>query len=192
MTYPTASGVIFRLVILAALTTVSAAEGPQSRPTEAQTVAGFEARLKDYQALHQKLEATLPKLPRQPTPEQMDQHRLALGKLIRLARHDAKPGELFTGDVQAVVRRILAEALSDPDGKSLKASIMDENPGVPKLLINQTYPSSLPLSTMPPQLLASLPKLPEELEYHFNGSRLILLDIHAGIVVDRTEDVLPR
>jgi hypothetical protein len=154
-------------------------------------VAGFEARVKDYVALHWKLEATLPKLAKEATPEQADQHQRALGGLIRSARHDAKPGDLFTPDMEALLKQVLAEVLSGPHGKSVKASIMDENPGVPKLLLNQRYPPSLPLSTMPPQLLARLPKLPEELEYRFIGTRLILLDIHADIVIDWAENILP-
>ena len=32
---------------------------------------------------------------------------------------------------------------------------------------------------MPPQVLAALPKLPEDIEYRFIGDRLILLDVHA-------------
>jgi len=68
---------------------------------------------------------------------------------------------------------------------------MDENPGVPQIVPNERYPSSVPLSTMPPQVLATLPKLPQELEYRFLGSRLILLDTGADIIVDFTNDVLP-
>jgi hypothetical protein len=45
---------------------------------------------------------------------------------------------------------------------------------------------------MPPDVLAALPQLPEELQYRFVGSRLILLDSKAHIVVDYVSDVLPR
>jgi hypothetical protein len=43
---------------------------------------------------------------------------------------------------------------------------------------------------VPPQVLAVLPKLPEELEYRFIGPRLILLDIHAHTVADYIENIL--
>jgi hypothetical protein len=43
---------------------------------------------------------------------------------------------------------------------------------------------------MPPQVLAALPKLPQELEYRFVGARLILLDTHADIILDFVEGVL--
>jgi len=73
----------------------------------------------------------------------------------------------------------------------MKASIMDENPGVPDLRVNDRYPDSVPLSTMPPQVLESLPRLDEDIEYRFIGERLVLMDAHAHLVIDFTENVLP-
>jgi len=90
------------------------------------------------------------------------------------------------------VKRVLGEVLSGPAGKTIKASIMDENPGVPKLVINERYPSSVPLSTMPPEILEPLPELKGELEYRFIGRRLILLDTEADIILDFTGNVLPQ
>jgi hypothetical protein len=69
---------------------------------------------------------------------------------------------------------------------------MDENPGLPTLVLNERYPPSIPLSTMPPQVLAPLPKLHGELEYRFIGLRLILVDTEADIILDFTDDVLPQ
>jgi hypothetical protein len=45
---------------------------------------------------------------------------------------------------------------------------------------------------MPPQVLASLPKLHGELEYRFIGSRLILVDTEADIILDFTDEVFPQ
>jgi hypothetical protein len=44
---------------------------------------------------------------------------------------------------------------------------------------------------MPPPVLEPLPKLEEDLEYRFVGERLVLVDAHAHLIVDFTEDVLP-
>ena len=184
--------ILSHVVLVGALTGAYAVEAPPARPPEAQAVAAFEARVKEYLALHQKLESTLPKLPRRRTPEQVDKNQRALGDLIKSARRDARPGEFFTPGMQALVRRILGEVLAGPDGKTVKASIMDENPGVPNLVLNERYPYSVPLSTMPPQVLAPLPKLPEDLEYRFLGSRLVLLDTEADIILDFTDDILPQ
>jgi len=57
---------------------------------------------------------------------------------------------------------------------------------------NGRYPDTVPLATMPPQVLAALPTLPDELEFRFIADRLILLDVPAHLVVDYIEDALPR
>jgi hypothetical protein len=184
--------ILSHIVLVWALTGAYAVETPPARPSEAEAVAAFKARVKEYLALHRKLESTLSKHPRPHTPEQVDKNQRALGDLIKSARRDARPGEFFTPGMQALVKRVLGEVLSGPDGKTVKASIMDENPGLPKLVLNERYPSSIPLSTMPPQVLAPLPELHGELEYRFIGSRLILLDTEADIILDFTDDVLPQ
>jgi hypothetical protein len=177
------------IVILAALTSSC---GPHLRTSEAQAVVAFKDRVTEYVALHEKLEATLPGLPDKASPQQVDFHQRALFDLIKSARRDAKPGEFFTPEVQVMVKRVLNEVLAGPDGGTIKSSIMDENPGVPTLLINERYPSSIPLSTMPPQLLAPLPRLKGELEYRFVGPRLVLLDTEADIILDFTAEILAK
>ena len=61
-----------------------------------------------------------------------------------------------------------------------------------KLAVNARYPDQVPLSTMPPDVLENLPKLPKEVEYRFVGEHLILLDPDAHIVVDLMPRALPR
>ena len=178
------------VLIAAALTCEAAAEAPPAGPAEAQAVETFEAQVKEYRVLHKKLESTVSGLPRHATPEQIDKNRRALGDLIKSARKDAKPGDFFSAGMKAYVKRVVGGILSGPDGKAIKASIMDENPGVPSLTINERYPPSIPLSTMTPHILAALPKLPEDLEYRFIGLRLILLDTQADIILDYAEGIL--
>ena len=79
-----------------------------------------------------------------------------------------------------------------PDGKELKSSIMDENPVSVKLEVNGRYPDSVPISTVPPQVLQTLPELTEDLEYRFIGDSLIILDSHAHVIADFIENALPK
>ena len=58
--------------------------------------------------------------------------------------------------------------------------------------MNARYPDTVPLTTVPPQVLQTLPKLTEDLEYRFIGDSLILLDGHAHIIADFIEDALPK
>lgn len=167
---------------------------PKDQPVnpDAKALAGFLDRVNEYVKVHQKLEATLPHLPKEATPQQIDKNQRALGQLIQNERRTAKQGDLFTPDAQAVVKRLLAKVFGGPDGPALKASIMDENPGVPKIVVNERYPDTVPLSTIPPQVLQGLPKLPEEMEFRFVGNTLVLMDVHAHIIADFIPDAFPH
>jgi hypothetical protein len=159
---------------------------------DAQQAADFSNRVQLYLDTHRKLEGTLPPLPARPSPEQLDAHQRSLARLIGQARGRTKHGDVFGSEIRAYFRRQIARAMSGPDAAQLKDSIMDDNPGRIRLQVNGRYPDDVPLSTVPPPVLAALPKLPEELEYRFIGERLILLDIHAYLVVDYIDDALPR
>jgi hypothetical protein len=165
--------------------------GPLSQE-DAQALATMNDRLKEYIELHQKLERTLPAVPKDATPQQIDQNQRALEKLVRETRKSAKPGDIFTPEARPVIKRLLASVFGGPDGKQLKASIMDENPVGIKLAVNSRYPDSVPLSTVPPEVLQTLPKLPEELEYRFIGDRIVLFDLHSHVIADFIEDALPK
>ena len=158
---------------------------------EQRVAAQFEAQSKEYVAMQHKLRATLPRLPEEATPQQVDMDQRLLGALIRDARVVAEPGEFFSPGMHALVQRVMSVIVSGPDRANLRGSILDENPGVPELAINSRYPDTVPLSTMPPQVLEALPKLPEELEYRFIGERLVLMDSDAHVILDYTGDVLP-
>jgi hypothetical protein len=192
MTRRMARAIVPQMVAFAALTVSCTSGTPQLHTSEAQAVVAFKERVVEYVALHEKLEATLPEIPDTATPQQVDANQRALGELIKSARRDAKPGDFFTPGFQGMVKRVLSDVLGGPGGKTIKASIMDENPGVPQILVNERYPSSVPLSTMPPQLLAPLPKLKGELEFRFLGPRLVLVDTEADIILDFTDEILPR
>jgi hypothetical protein len=165
---------------------------PEVQTPEAQAVVAFKDRVEEYVALHEKLEATIPKLPQKATPQEVDANQRALAALIKSARAEAKPGEFFTPQIQALIKKAIGDVLAGPGGDTVKASIMDENPGLPRILVNESYPSSIPLSTMPPQMLERLPKLKGEIEYRFIGPRLVLVDTEADIILDFTDELLNR
>ena len=168
--------------------------GPLSQE-DADALATMNDRLQEYVDLHIKLERSLPILPKEATPQQIDKNQRGLEQLVREARASAKPGDLFTPQARPVIKRLMADVFGGPDGKQLKASIMDENPVDPvalKLTVNSRYPDIVPLATVPPQVLQALPKLHEDLEYRFLGDWLILLDVHAHVIADFIDDALPK
>src|SRR5512141_765896 len=114
-------------------------------PADAEALATMNVRLKEYVDLHVKLERSLPNLPKEATPEQIDKNQRAFEKLVREARATAKPGDIFTPEARPVIKRLLAAVFGGPGGRQLKASIMDENPVDPvalRLTVNGRYPDT--------------------------------------------------
>jgi hypothetical protein len=165
--------------------------GPLS-PADSQALSTMNDRLKAYIDLHTKLERTLPRLPDEATPIQIDKNQRAFEALMRKTRAKAKQGDIFTPQARPVIVRLLATIFGGPEGKQLKESIMDENPVGVTVKVNGRYPDVVPLSTIPPQVLQTLPRLSEDMEYRFIGDRLILLDTHAHVIADFIDDALPK
>ena len=80
-------------VLLAAFSAPAFAEVQQRTNPDAATIADFKKRVDDYVALHKKLEDTLPHLPKDANPTQLDQHQRALQKLMQTNRAEAKQGD---------------------------------------------------------------------------------------------------
>jgi len=165
--------------------------GPLSE-ADAQALATMNDRLKAYLDLHKKLEEGLPKIPNDATPQQIDEHQRTFEKKMRNARKNAKRGEIFTPEAEPVIKRLIAAAFATEGGKELMNSILDEDPTAVKVAVAARYPDTVPVSTVPPDILQTLPKLTEDLEYRFIGRTLILLDSHAHVIADYIPDALPR
>jgi hypothetical protein len=165
--------------------------GPLSE-ADAAALATMNDGLERYVALHKELEKDLPELPDGATPEQIDTNQRMLEQKMREARRSARQGELFTREAEPVIRRLLAAVFDGPEGRQLMASILDENPVGMKVSVNMRYPDTVPISTVPPEVLQTLPRLSEDMEYRFIGRHLILLDTHAHVIADYIENALPE
>jgi len=56
------------------------------------------------------------------------------------------------------------------------------------LRVNMTWPELVLFGFVPPQMLAALPRLPEELQYRILGNALVLWDHHPNLIVDFLPD----
>ncbi len=144
-------------------------------------VTDFSARVCAYVELRSELEKGLPALTVTNDPAEIRRAVRTLAKRIRMARADAKQGDIFTPIITVQFRKVL---LLEMNGNAL-AAIMDDNPGELSHQINGNYPEGKPLSTMPPNILARLPRLPDDIQYRFLGRHLILLDARANLILDR-------
>jgi len=150
-------------------------------------VADFSARVSTYYDLRRTLQRGLPALAVTDDPAEIKRAQYALAERIRVARRGAKRGAIFTPDIAVEFRKVL---LLEIDANT-RAAIMDDNPGEFSHHINGTYPNEKPLSTMPPNVLAVLPRLPDDVQYRFLGRHLILLDTAANVILDRIRCAIP-
>jgi hypothetical protein len=152
---------------------------------DAATLADFKQRLTKYIDLQKHVADDSPPLKETSDPAKITAAKDALAAKLQAARKEAKPGDIFTPQVRALFRRLMYPELKGEDGPETKASIAghDGPPAVP-LKVNARYPASAPLPTVPPNLLARLPQLPEDVEYRIVGKDLILRDVDANIIVD--------
>ena len=143
--------------------------------------ADFSARIWRYSELRSELEKGLPGLTVTEDPREIRRAQHALARRIRVARDDARQGDIFTAAIGVEFREVLRLEMD----AATWAAIMDDNPGEFSNRINGTYPGKRPLSTVPPNILARLPRLPEDVEYRFLGRHLILHDTRANLILDR-------
>jgi hypothetical protein len=116
----------------------------------------------------------------------------SLADKIRAARPDAKQGDIFSPEISALFKKLIAEILAGPQGNKIRASLRRAEPvkGI-EIKVNGSYPRRVPLQSTPPTLLANLPRLPKELEYRIVGHDLVLRDINANLIVDHIPGAIP-
>jgi len=153
---------------------------------DAQLLVDFKQRVDQYMKLHDRLEKQAPPVKKKDEPENIKASQDALGAAVRAARTGARQGEIFTPQIAQLFRRLMYPETHGPDGSETKKAIKDDAPA-PKAVpikVNARYPDASPLPTVPPNLLASLPQLPKDLEYRVVDNNLILRDVHANVIVD--------
>jgi hypothetical protein len=159
--------------------------------SDQQAIAEFEKSIGAYVQLRDKVTAPIKSVPRDASPQELEADQALIRRGVTSARAGARAGDIFLPAFQVYLRRRLVEVFSRPDGKLVRASILAENPLGTPVRINGAYPETIPLTTMPPQLLEALPRLPSDLEFRFVGDRLILFDSHAHLIIDYIDRALP-
>ena len=157
----------------------------------AATMEDFQKRVADYVKLRKTVEGKLPPLKRTESPEKIGRHEHELGHRIREARSGAKQGDIFTAEIAAEFRRLIALTMKPGNSGRIKESLKSSEPVVLRLRVNERYPENLPLQSTPPTLLMNLPRLPPELEYRMVGRDLALLDVKANLIVDLIDNAIP-
>ena len=158
---------------------------------DALTQQDFKKRVDAYVALHNAAVKDVGAPKTSTDPADIKQRQNALAQRIAAARADAKPGDLFTPEIRARLRELLAPHLKGEDGRDAKAIVKDDAPVAVPFKVNALYPEGKSLPTVPAQLLLNLPTLPKELEYRIIEKHLILRDTEANLIVDYMLNAIP-
>jgi hypothetical protein len=164
---------------------------------EALVLADFQKRVDAYMAIHKEAAKDSLSIKETKNPGEIKRAQLALAEKIRAARATAKPGDILTPEIANKFKRLMFPELKGPSGHEIKEELEEDvherDEGQPKKVIykvNAAYPEGNALPTTPPNILMSLPKLPEELEYRIVDKNLILRDVQANIIVDFIRTVI--
>jgi hypothetical protein len=146
-------------------------------------IVQFQKRVADYLQLRKNIEAHMPPLKSTASVDRIEHHEKELGDEVRIARRNARQGDIFTPEIAGEIRRLIGIAMH-PDGKNIRQSLRHSEPVQLHLKVNDRYPHRMPLQSTPPSLLENLPMLPPEMEYRVTGPDLVLLDAKANLIVD--------
>lgn len=157
----------------------------------AQHIAGFQQRLAAYVKLRNEAAAGMPRQKPTDSSGKMSNQERELAQRIRSLRPSARRGGIFTPEISAEFLRLIRLAWRNPDAAQMRRSLARAEPVSITIHINDAYPASIPLQSMPPTLLQNLPSLPKELEYRVIGHNLVLRDARANLIVDFIERAIP-
>lgn len=164
--------------------TRSGAQKQEANP-DALVLVDYNRRIKQYLDLRKPLKDAAPPLKETNDPAKLTAAQQGLANKLREARRNARPGDIFTPEIRKVFRKLLYPEVKGPEGRATRTAIKDDAPAEHvRLQVNAMYPKTAPLPTVPPNILANLPQLPEDLEYRVVEKHLILRDTQANIIVD--------
>lgn len=170
-------------IVLGALAACSATAQPPANP-DAAVLQDFQKRLGAYVALQRGLQRDNAKQKETVDPGDISVAENLLAARIRIVRKDAKQGNIFTPPIAGIFRRLMNPELQGREGREAKGTLKEDAPASVPLAPNVDYPSAAALPTMPGNLLAVMPQLPEAVEYRIIGKTLIIRDVDANIIVD--------
>jgi hypothetical protein len=172
-----------RIAVAASLVALPVHGAQEQRPNaDGAAVKGFMERAQAYIDLQKNAEDGLPRLSDNAQPSQIEAHQAAMAARIKLARPQAKPGDIF-GNAAPLIKTVIARD-ADMRPPREERAVKEEVPTFDPPKVNVAYPEKLARATMPPLLLDALPRLPEGLEYRLMGNDLILRDTRANLIAD--------
>ena len=178
------------IVVTMVTLAVFASAAAQPTPGLADGLKEFQRQLDLYLKLREELSRKSKPLSPTPSADELSARQTALSTAIIAARQGAKHGNLVNPAVAAHITRIVTADVRRRKPAAENAALK-EVPKAPRPVINKAYPADAALPTVPPLLLADLPRLPDNLQYRFFGRHVAILDGDVQIIIDYVADALP-
>ena len=180
-----------KLAAISALQLIFMAVAAAQQPVnpQADQMAQFSKRVSSYLLLQKKVESALPSQKETSDPDKIKVNISSLANGIRAERSNARAGDVFGGAAEQF-RQIIKQ---DAGNRSLRDALasMQEVPKKNAPKVNDDYPESAALATVPALILSRLQRLPDGIEYRFMGRDLILRDTKANLIVDVLHEAVP-
>ena len=151
----------------------------------------FQEQVAAYVRLRKMIADQLPKIKSTPSAQELSERKALLAANLAKMRSSFAQGAIFTREISAEFRRLGKLALDGADGPRVHKSLKRSEPVQVPVRVNEAYPPSAPLQSMPPTLLMGLPVLPKELEYRLVGRTLVLRDVEANLIIDFLPEAIP-
>ena len=182
------------LVVVGVFVTAAAGSAGQTR-LDGEVFQRFRLAVDAYVAVHREVEQHVPPLEMSSDARKIHHAVEAMAAAMRAARPFARAGDIFDAATGALfrdrIRDVLREGGHDP--ADILTAMRDDDLVLPepvRPVVNGAIPWTQG-AFMPGCLLEALPGLPPEIEYRFIEHDLVLVDIHAGLVVDVLPGALP-
>jgi hypothetical protein len=148
---------------------------------DAQVLSDFKTRVDTYVDVRKTADDSAPPLEKTADPAKIRKAQQALAERVGAARRGAKQGRFLRPKSPRT-----SGGSSAPKSRTAerRTSSKMTTPGRVPFKVNGPYPEKEPLATVPPNVLASLPKLPKDIEYRFVSKHLILRDARCNLVID--------
>lgn len=181
---------VVTLLLMVVMTVAAYAQSPQPA---LQAMRGFENTTQDYVRMHRRLESQIGSITLGTPVDEINRLIYELAAAIRAERTGARQGDFFTPALTHALRADLNDALLEHGYTADDVRAVGRVDGVDyarvRLEVNGTFPWRL-ASAMLPCVIKALPAIPPELQYRIVGDDLVLIDIHAGLIVDILPNVL--
>jgi len=154
-------------------------------------ITDFEVRAKAYAKEREKIERSLPQISKQATPEEVAAHKAAFLKAVQAARVGFKQGAIFTPEIAAHLKKVIAIQLNVAERAELRKEVIEAENKAVAVRVNYPYPEAQEILEMPATLLQVLPQLPKQLKYRFVGRHMLLVDRENTLIVDYITNAVP-